>query len=349
MHRNPGALANLGWNDRVLALFNELEDPSCSPARVVRVERTHCLVVGPDGAERAARCQPLPAVGDWVGVGDEAISHVLPRFSAITRRRLEAGRTAFDSAGSDLQVLAANLDFVIISAPADRASPARVEREVAIAWESGAQPLVAVTKSDLDADDAARSLGRRLLGVDVLAVSALDGAGLDELQSLLRPAKTAVLFGPSGAGKSTLINALVGHELLPTGAVRESDHRGRHTTTSRQLVVLPTGGILIDTPGLRSLALTAEIEVERAFPEIETLARSCRFADCRHETEPGCAVTSALSTGALDRQRFASYRKLEREVAAEERRSDPLAQRAATRVWKARAKAARLHDKRRSR
>jgi ribosome biogenesis GTPase len=245
-----------------------------------------------------------------------------------------------------VQVLAANVDLVFITAPVDRISSARVERELAVAWDSGAHPVVVLTKCDLGQKDVERSLAGRLARVDVVATSAATGQGVLELSERLRPARTAVLLGPSGAGKSTLANALLGSEVLATGAVRARDHRGRHTTTSRQLVAIPSGGVLIDTPGLRTLGLTAALNLEHVFPDIDALAASCRFSDCRHRHEPDCAVLAAVASGDLERARLANFCKLEREAAAEARRSDPILRKAQLNMWKARTKAARLNDKR---
>jgi len=336
----PGALSAFGWTERVLALFNEVADPALEPARVVRIERSTCAAVFIDGAERVLHAPVLPAVGDWIAVRDEAVHAVLPRWSELTRA---------DPSGAAVQVLAANIDLIVITTPADRLSPARVERELTLAWDSGAQPLVALTKCDLADEDIARSLAVRLVGVEVLPTSAATGLGVQELRELLRPARTAVLMGPSGAGKSTLANAVIGAEVMATAAVRDGDHRGRHTTSSRQLIPVPGGGVLIDTPGLRSLGLSGHVSVEAAFPDIESLAGNCRFSDCRHQTEPGCAVVAAVSTGDLDRDRLTSFLKLQREASAQARRSDPLLRRAELSVWKSRVRSAKLNDKRRPR
>jgi ribosome biogenesis GTPase len=345
-----GALASHGWSDRVLALFNTLDDRTLQPGRVVRVERASCVVVGVDGVERLAHAPVLPAVGDWVALHVEdnpgsdptlVVREVLPRWSALTR---------LDPGGATVQVLAANLDLVLVTVPGDRLRAARVERELAVAWDSGAQPLVVLTKADLASPDAVAALEARLVGVDVVVTSAATGLGVERVREALQPNRTAVLLGPSGAGKSTLANALLGSDLLATGAVRASDQRGRHITTSRQLVALPTGGVLIDTPGVRSLGLAGDGEgLELVFSDIEELAAACRFGDCRHDTEPGCAVTAAVEAGELDRDRFASYRKLQRELAAEDRRSDPVLRKAELSVWKARAREARAISRRKSR
>jgi ribosome biogenesis GTPase / thiamine phosphate phosphatase len=335
-----GALTDYGWTDRVAALFGEYADAGLCLARVVRVERSLCVAVLPDGTDRPLPAAVLPAVGDWIATDGQAVRAVLPQWSALTRA---------DPSGGGLQVLAANLDVVIVTAPADRLSPARVERELALAWDGGAQPLVAVTKSDLDGGRSADRLRDRLVGADVVEVSAATGVGVEAVATRLRPSRTAVLLGPSGAGKSTLANALAGAGVLATGAVREADHRGRHTTTSRQLIVLPGGGVLIDTPGLRSLGLGRDVELGPAFPDVEEWSARCRFADCQHEVEPGCAVAAAVEAGDLAADRLASFRKLQREVAAEARRTDPLLRKAELSIWKARAKSARQYDKRKPR
>lgn len=337
---SPGALTAFGWTERVLALFNEVHEFPAEPARVVRVERSAAAAVFADGRERLLHAASLPTVGDWIVARGEVLLAVLPRWSELTRA---------DPAGGTVQVLAANVDLVVITAPADRLSPARVERELALAWESGAQPLVLLTKADLADAATEAGLAERLVGVDVLATSAATGRGAEELHDRLRPARSGVLLGPSGAGKSTLVNALAGSDVLATGAVRDADRRGRHTTTSRQLISLPRGGVLIDTPGLRSLGLAGDVSIEAAFPEIETLASDCRFSDCRHQAEPGCAVAAAVEAGELDPDRLTSFRKLQREAAAEARRTDPLLRRAELSVWKSRLKSARVNDKRRPR
>ncbi|MGH8986278.1 MAG: ribosome small subunit-dependent GTPase A [Acidimicrobiia bacterium] len=323
------ALVPLGWNDRVGALYSEIDSPGLRPGRVVRVERSACVVATPDGHVLAG-AEVLPAVGDWVGVevadGQGALRGVVERWSAVTRQ---------DPGGDRVQLLAANVDIVLITTPADRPSAARVERESVIAWESGARPIVVVTKVDVDGATYVEELRDRLIGLDVVATSSATGEGISALAGALQPCLTAVLLGPSGSGKSTLANALLGSDELATAVVREGDHRGRHTTTSRQLVVLPRGGVLIDTPGLRSLGLWGDgAGMDAAFADIAELAAGCRFADCRHEREPGCAVIAAVEAGDLDPDRLTSYRKLERELAFERRRADPIERQAVQRRWK---------------
>jgi ribosome biogenesis GTPase len=334
------ALVPYGWSDRVLALFSELAEPHDEPGRVVRVERTQSVVVRGDGSEDLVTAAETPAVGDWVVLHGSAIREVLPRWSALTRQ---------DPGGDGVHVLAANVDVVLITAPADRLNPARIERELAVAWESGAQPLVLLTKVDLAEANAEADLQSRLVGVDVVATSTVTGQGLDHIAAVLHPHRSAALLGPSGAGKSTLTNWLLGTDRQATAEVRDGDHRGRHTTTSRQLSVLPQGGVLIDSPGLRSLGLTGGAPIDQVFPEIDALAAECRFADCSHDQEPDCAVLAALAEGTVDAGRVASFRKLQNEAAFVIRNQDPLVRKAELSVWKARIKEARLKSKRKAR
>jgi ribosome biogenesis GTPase len=340
----PDALVRYGWNDRVLALYNHALDAGqraaaepldVFPARIVRVERSACWGICADGVERMLRADPLPAVGDWVLTTTESVRQVLPAWTALTR---------IDPDGMSVQTIAANVDIVAIVTPADRSGAARVEREIALAWDSGAVPLVVVTKIDVDPGGVVDGLLQRLIGVDVIAVCATQAVGIDALRSRLGDA-TAVLLGPSGAGKSTLANALLGAERLATGPVREGDSRGRHTTTSRQLVALDGGGVLIDTPGLRSLGLRGDVDITAGFAEIAELAAQCRFGDCRHEAEPGCAINAAVAAGEVSAERLASYHKLARETAWEQRRHDPVLQRQERQVWKARTKQHRARDR----
>jgi len=302
-------------------------DHGLVPARVVGVERGWCRVATPTG-ERMLAVSEL-AVGDWVALDGNTVHETLPRWSALARLGPD-GRH---------QVLAANVDVVLIAAPADRLSSARVEREVVIAWESSARPVVVLTKLDLAAPGAVDELASRLVTVDVIGTSAVNGDGIEEIRAMLIHPVTAALLGPSGAGKSTLINALLGEDRLAVGVVRERDQRGRHTTTSRRLVPLPSGGSLIDMPGLRSLGTDASSDaVAAAFADIDELAAACRFADCSHGVEPDCAVTAAVANGDLDPARFASFSKVMREADFERRRTEPLARKEATRIWKQRTK-----------
>lgn len=289
---------------------------------MVRVERapgeqgftSAAIVRTVDEEVLAASTGDRLAVGDWVAVRivdeDTRLVHaVLPRRSTLRRQDPGSGQAE--------QLLAANVDLVLIVAPLDRLRVSRVERELLVAWESGARPVVVLSKADVaeDAAAAADAMARRTGGAEVVTTSARSGEGIDRISALLRPNLTAVLFGPSGAGKSSLANALLGDEVLATGEVRDADHRGRHTTTSRQLVPLPGGGVLIDTPGIRSIGVWGGEEgLSAAFADVQELAMACRFRDCRHEREPGCAVSDAVARGALDPARLDSYRKLLGEV-----------------------------------
>lgn len=346
MHTHP--LAPFGWSDRVAALFGG--EPHL-PARVVRVDRDRALVATVEG-ESSALADPLPAVGDWVGLVPSGRADVPWRIAVVAPRWCELSRldpTSFQHERSTAQVLAANVDLVLITAPLDRPlSQNRVEREAVVAWDGGARPVVVLTKADRHPDPEAASaeLARRLVGVDVLTTAALEGRGVAEVAALLHPDRTALLLGASGAGKSTLANALLGDERMSTGGVRRLDARGRHTTTVRHLLPVPGGGVLIDSPGIRSLGLAGVSEgLAAAFPDVEEAVLRCRFADCRHVAEPGCAVRSGIDDGTLDAGRVRSWQKLQREIAAQERRGDPTATAAHRRqmrqVWKQRSAEAR--------
>src|SRR5512139_47795 len=329
-----GGLSALGWDERAARAVAEVMAPGCAAGRVVRVD-LDSVVVATEAGDFRARARELPAVGDWVvaHVEDDAVVvGVAPRWSELDRR---------DPTGRS-QVLAANVDLVLVTAPADRLSVARVEREVAMGWDSGARPVVLLTKSDLAPTGLRDELRSRLVGVEVVPVSTVTRVGAQDVAEMLRPARTAVLLGPSGAGKSSLTNLLLGRGAAPTGQVRPGDHRGRHVTSSRGLYAVPTGGVIIDTPGLRSLSLATDHGgVTAAFPDIEALATRCRFADCRHEHEPDCALLAAEHDGTLDGRRLANYRKLRRELEFELRRDDPIAARENRQIWKDRSKAAR--------
>lgn len=321
----------LGCSPRWVALFEPYSAEGLTLARVVRSDRGSALVATATDIVRAkpsaslmkAAVGPadLPVVGDWVALQTREdldvpqIEAVLERAGAILRG--DPGRT------SEIQVIAANIDTVFVVDPIVEApNLRRIERELSIAWDSGAVPVVVLTKADLSADaEAARESVEAIApGVEVLAVNALAPQSAGVLLDHISADRTAVLIGPSGAGKSTLINALLGRQRQATQEVRLGDGRGRHTTVARELVPLPAGGVLIDTPGLRALGLPGSEEgISSAFPDIEEAARSCRFADCAHVEEPGCAVRSAVEAGTLPAERLASYHKLMREarVAAE--------------------------------
>lgn len=321
-------LDSYGWNSRVAALAAEF--PRAPVGRVVRVDLDRCHVVCEAGFVEA-RAHPLPAVGDWVvlDAAAEAVVDVLPRWSALTRGRGEQAQA---------QVLAANVDVVAIAVPLDRPiSLNRIERELVIAWEAPASALVVLTKADThpEPDVAVTEIADRCAGVDIVVTSAVDGLGMDAITEVPKPDRTVVLFGASGAGKSTLANRMLGDDVLETGAVREGDNRGRHTTSARHLLPLPAGGVLLDTPGLRGLQLWGDGGgVEAVFADVESFAGQCRFRDCAHEAEPGCAVNRAVAAGDIDPDRLASYRKLLRELAQLDRQQDPAARAAQTLQWK---------------
>ena len=324
----PAALAQLGWDERRTAELAELgHDPSAA-ARVVRVDRGHATLRGATGDLRVAtdRLDLALAVGDWLVADSEGgVAAVLERRSLLERRMPD------DSTSSP--VVAANVDVVVVANALDHVfSARRLERFLLVSWESGASPLVALTKADA-CDDLAAAVAEAeaaALGVPVLALSVHTGQGIEELRARL-PGSTAVLIGRSGAGKSTLVNALAGADLAATAEVRR-DGKGRHTTTHRELHVLPGGGVLIDTPGLRAVfPLDPGAAAESAFGDIEELAVGCRFGDCRHAGEPGCAVTGAVARGELTRERFAAWQRAERDREQFERRQDPVATSAETR------------------
>ena len=332
MSQSPNAfdLTRYGWDEEFETMFATMfagnRRAGLTPARIVRVDGERCDAVTEHGSIRAdvsamLGSDPLhwPCTGDWAAVRPDAsprLVAVLPRRTAIVRS--SASRTSHG------QVLAANVDTVLITvALAAPLNPGRVERLITLAWESGARPVIVLTKADLtDQIAAVRAEVEALApGAEVVAVSAVSGAGMDRLTALLTG--TAVLLGPSGTGKSTLGNALLGEHMLATGAVRAQDGKGRHTTVRRELVPLPGGGVLIDTPGLRGIGLfDAADGLGQTFAEIERLAEDCRFADCGHETEPGCAVRAAIEAGALTERRLSSYRKLQRENEWAAARSD---------------------------
>jgi ribosome biogenesis GTPase / thiamine phosphate phosphatase len=318
-------LARFGWTPERETEFDEHRTQGLVPARVIVEHRSDYVVYGNDGeirAELSGRLRhggELPAVGDWVALRPPAtIAAVLPRRTVFSRKE--------PWAAAKEQVLAANADVVwVTTALTERDFKLRrLERYLATAWESGAQPALVLTKRDLcdDVEGAVLEAESIAFGVPVHAVSAVTGEGIEELRPYLRDDRTVALLGSSGVGKSTLVNRLAGREVLATQEIR-ADGRGRHTTTHRELVPLPGGGLVLDTPGLRELQLWEVGEgLEATFEDVAALAAECRFSDCGHTNEPGCAVRAALADGRLARERLESWRKLERELERLERRVD---------------------------
>lgn len=322
-------LSQLGWDESFASVFRPFDRPDASPGRVLRADRGVCTVLDAAGVTRAslgggvllgAARDPsrLPCAGDWVVLRHwpdrrVTVECVLPRRSALIRRTADK-----DSTG---QVLAANMDTVAVVEPIHpEPDAARIERLLALAWDSGAEPVVILTKSDMSADPAAvaRQLAELAPGVPVLPVSVRLSHGVDEVRAYAAPGRTLALLGRSGAGKSTLVNALAGTPVMPVQQIRDADGKGRHTTAYRNLVLLPEGGAVIDTPGIRGVGLLDTDEgLEQAFADVTELAARCRFGDCRHDAEPGCAVAAALADGSLPARRLASWRKLRREVEVE--------------------------------
>jgi ribosome biogenesis GTPase / thiamine phosphate phosphatase len=354
----PG-LAPYGWSPTLQDQYDSIaRRGDLIPGRVVIQHRDLCRLVTPVGERDAglagrlvheAAPGELPVAGDWVaaavrpGEASAVIHHVLPRVSAVTRQA--------SGPGGGLQVVAANVDIVLIAASLNAdLSLRRIERYLATAWESGATPVVVLTKAD--ACDEVEALVAEVeavaIGAAVHAVSALTGEGLDALKDVLGAGKTAVLLGSSGVGKSTLVNALAGQDLMATQAIIEEGSRGRHTTTHRELVLLPSGGLVLDTPGMRELGLwDADSGLSATFADIEALAAGCRFHDCGHRSEPGCAVRAALEDGELDAGRWKSFQKLQRELAHLDRRDDWQARAEARKVWIQRTKNHRALKRRR--
>ncbi len=324
---------------------------------MVRSERGGAVVVTAAGTVQAkyaaallkesGAAVDLPVVGDWVVVhaDDELeaplIEAVLDRSSAIVRG--DSGET------SGQQALAANVDVVFVVHPLVPApNVRRIERELALAWESGATPVVLLTKVDLSADveAAIADVSAVAFGVDVITSSAVTGAGLDLVRAYLVSGHTGVLIGPSGAGKSTLVNALLGEQRQATREVRLQDGRGRHTTVTRELIALADDGLLIDTPGLRALVLTgAEEGIAAAFPDVEAAAAGCRFRDCAHDGEPGCAVAAAVAAGTLPEERLLSYHKLIREAQVAAAKTDARLRAEEKRRWRTISKASKRYFK----
>ncbi len=357
-------LASIGWSERRAGELRGRFGLEAEAARVAGESRGLYLLWTQSGellgrldrglVSGGGDARARPVVGDWVVVahsGDTAaplrIAEVLPRSSLISRK--QAGRESVE------QLLAANVDLVciVLSLGGGRGcTPRAAERYATMAWSSGAVPLIVLNKSDLAADlpRSEAEIAAAAPGVDVLATSCATGAGVEALRRRLWPAATMVLLGPSGAGKSSLANLLAGAEIQAVGEVRSGDKRGRHTTTRRELIRLPDGSLLIDSPGLREIQLWAEdSDLDDAFSDIAELADFCRYRDCAHSGEPGCGVQAAVASGVLSLERFTAYLELKRELAYQERRTNERARREERDKWKRiQAEARRFSKERRS-
>jgi ribosome biogenesis GTPase len=331
--------ARLGWNNFFEQQAVDLGRSDLCFARIVEEQRGLYRTAGDvDGwaevsgrfRHESASAADFPAVGDWVGLDGRIIHVRLERRGTVSRAA--AGRA------TDEQVIAANVDTIfLVTTVTQDLNTRRLERYLTLVWDAGAVPVVVLNKSDLCVDPLSEceAVRARLPMIDVVAVSAIADTGLDALASYLRPAQTVALLGSSGVGKSTLVNRLLGAESLRVGAISEVDGKGRHTTTARQLVELPGGALLIDTPGMRELQpWSDESAVAAVFDDISSLAAGCRFSDCAHGSEPGCAVRDAVEAGRLDPDRLEHFKRLDREAAFEARKHDKAAVAEHKRRWK---------------
>jgi ribosome biogenesis GTPase len=335
-------LETIGWNETIEEQFGRMQVGSCTPARISAEQKNHYEVIGDFGTRLAVLADTLwyntfqryelPVVGDCVALAplqdaDRAtIVGILPRKSQLTRKAMDSyGRNFSKSGTSELQVISANIDVVVTVMAMDRDfNERKLERYLVLMYDSGANPLIVLNKAD-DCDNPNEYVARAegvAYGVPVLAMSARLDSGVDALRRYLHPGETVTFIGSSGVGKSTLINTLIGRDAMYVNAVRDADHRGRHTTTYRQLIPLPGGAVLIDNPGMRDIKVQGSEELlDTVFADIVTLATQCKFRNCSHQTEPGCAIQAAIANGRLDEGRLVNYRKLQREMHYLEARS----------------------------
>jgi ribosome biogenesis GTPase len=343
----------LGWDSYFDEKFKRFASDKGVPARVIADYGAEYLVHDGVKTNRAAVGRHvrndgsiMPAVGDWVAVVKRAPNDPVDAIHGVVERRTAFSRK---TAGIETreQILAANVDVAFVVAAATDVNARRIERYLTIAWQSGAVPVVLLTKADIaeSLDEMRLELEAVSMGTPVVVTSAVTGEGVDEILRELQPARTGVLLGPSGAGKSTLINRIVGTDLMRTRQIHASGE-GRHMTSHRQLVLLPQGGMIIDTPGLREAQLwEGEEALGDVFEDIEEQALQCRFTDCAHATEPGCAIKAALADGSLDAGRFQSYRKLQRELRAVAAKTDARVRAEERRKWKQISVAAKVRTR----
>ncbi|MBD2072172.1 ribosome small subunit-dependent GTPase A [Leptolyngbya sp. FACHB-671] len=338
-------LSELGWSDFFTHSFEAYRVQGYTVGRVALEHKQAYTLYAEQGElsatvsgklrHQATAAEDFPAVGDWVVIrirdeGQATIHAILPRKSKFSRKTV-GGKT-------QEQIVAANIDTVFLMAGLDHDfNLRRIERYLVLAWESGAIPVILLNKADLcDAvEERVLEVEEVAIAVPIVVLSAAQNQGLDALQPYLKPGQTSALLGSSGVGKSTLTNQLVGTAQQSVQPVRQGDSRGRHTTTHRELLLLPSGGCIIDTPGMREIQIWSEgAGLEETFTDIEALAEECRFRDCQHQQEPGCAVRQALEAGALDEQRFASFQKLQKELNYLIRKQDQRATLAEKEKWK---------------